>query len=330
MSNKKQKGVFYTMTNPFSHQSFLSWFELIPETKKLKPFLEPFAGDNNIPKMLEDIMVSQKWDCFDIIPNDCPKIGTIIERDTINNFPTGYNVCITNPPYLAKNSATRDSLKFPVCEYDDIYKLALDKILNNVEYVAVIIPESFITSGLFRKRLYSVISLTKKMFNDTECPVCLALFVPENTKQNVEDFLFFKGDKKIGSFINLKKKMDELEAAEKIEGVRFNDKRGNIGLYAVDNNKGKSIRFVDGDLIDSKKIKTSSRSITKIYIDTDCDKKMLLEKCNKILNDFRLETSDLFLTSFKGLSKEGDYRRRLDFKMARMILNKAIREIEND
>ena len=40
-----------------------------------------------------------------------------------------------------------------------------------------------------------------------------------------------------------------------------------------------------------------------------------------MLNDFRRETYDIFLTPFKGLRKDFRYRRRLDYALARNIVN---------
>ena len=133
-----------------------------------------------------------KWACFDISPaeeNSVPEID-VIKRDTIADFPKDYKIAITNPPYLAKNSATRRGLVYSGEPYDDLYKKSLEVMLNNCDYVAAIIPESFITSKLFHNRLHIVISLACKMFDDTDCPVCLALFNPANETSN-DDFVIY-------------------------------------------------------------------------------------------------------------------------------------------
>ena len=82
----------------------------MPNEKKQEIILEPFAGANNIPAMLlESDILSNDWACFDIEPpktNKC-KWFQITKQDTIETFPDGYKICITNPPYLSKNSARR-------------------------------------------------------------------------------------------------------------------------------------------------------------------------------------------------------------------------------
>jgi hypothetical protein len=70
------------------------------------------------------------------------------------------------------------------------------------------------------------------------------------------------------------------------------------------------------ELIDYE-VSSSCRSITKIKV----SKKVKIEQLNAVLNDFRQQTSDVFLTAFKGLRRDGMYRRRLDFGLARKIIN---------
>jgi len=282
--------------------------------------------------MLYELGFNNKWHCYDI---DNTKINSfpdyeIKKNDSINSFPQVSKVAITNPPYLAKNSATRDNIDYPDSKYDDLYKISLDVMLLNCDYVAAIIPESFITQNIFHDRLYGIISLKCKMFDDTECPVCLALFIPNNQKSKLSlttnDFLIYKGSAKWGNYSEAKKNKIDFES----NGWKFNSPTGKIGLYAIDNTTTSSIKFVNGDEISSDKVKVSSRGITRIdYIDIDkFDIEILLKEANNILNDFRSNTNDLFLTSFRGLRKDGSYRRRLDFKQAKSILSLAVNKLE--
>ena len=320
-TSKRLRGQFYTITNPFDTVAFYKWLDAIPSEIRNGIFLEPFAGANNIPAMLEDAeIVEAKWDCFDVEPssiNRYPK-SKIQERDTIANFPTGYHICITNPPYLSKNSATRRGIAYPNTGYDDMYKLCLEKMLDNVEYVAAIIPETFLTSGLFTDRLIHVISLTCKMFDDTECPVCLALFVPEKTT----DFTIWQMNEVLGKYSELKK---GLVVPTQNHKWRINDPYGSVGIKCIDGTEQPSIMFCRGEEIDSKKIKHSSRSITRVSgLPDDIDMDGFLDTCNSILSAYRNETKDVFLASFKGLRADGRYRRRLDFATAKSIMSKAL------
>lgn len=330
---KKELGQFFTVTNPFKLKAFVDWINLIPEEKK-KTIIEPFAGANNIVHMIKTLGYTNDWKCFDIEPNEnniTPEY-TIEKRDTLNNFPKDYYVAITNPPYLAKNSATKSKIYFPENKFDDLYKVSLDVMLNNLEYIAAIIPESFINSELFHNRLYGVISLTCKMFNDTDCPVCLALFIPPEVKKDLKmnemDFILYRQNEKLGKYEDIKKEKPNPSINNKWV---FNNPTGNIGIKCVDNLSTNSIKFIEGQTIDSSKIKISSRTETRISgLPTDIELTEFLTKCNQILDTYRNKTSDIFLTSFKGLRKDGKYRRRLDFYNAKLIMNKAIEEIRKE
>ena len=191
-ATKQELGQYFTVSNPFTLKPFTDWLHSIPSYESLK-YIEPFAGENNIPNMIDGSVAKDlDWSCFDIEPKPTNRYSKaqIQKRDTVLDFPKGYDVAITNPPYLAKNSAKRLKLAFPDTKYDDIYKQCLDTMLANVGYVAAIIPETYIISGLFHKRLNSVISLTCRMFDDTECPVCLAMFnkALRSCKHHLRDF----------------------------------------------------------------------------------------------------------------------------------------------
>lgn len=306
---KREFGQFFTKGNPFSHPTFLGWLSQIPPGK----VLEPFAGAGDIPRLVGGDLT---WDCFDIDPKD----PDIVQCDTLASFPTGYKVAITNPPYLAKNSATRRGMKVDMGEYDDIYKLALARMLQHCGWVAAIVPNTFITAPEFKNRVYAIVSLARDMFEDTDCPVCLALFVP----RTLGDFLIYRNNDIIGYSKHLKKVQDDLLAAP-ANGWKFNDPNGRIGILALDGTKGKSIAFVDGSQVLPGEVKTSSRSKTRVSGPFCAG---LIEEANRVLGEYRAQTGDVFLSSFRGLRADGDYRRRLDWNTARKILDRAVANLK--
>lgn len=331
IKNKRLLGQFFTITNPFSSNIFFKWMNLIPDCAN-QVILEPFAGSNNIVSMIQSLKFNNKWECFDIEPPEINKVEDfpITKRDTIKDFPNGFTVGITNPPYLAKNSATRRKLYYPETEYDDLYKLCLDIMLKNLDYVAAIIPESFITSNLFHNRIYAIVSLTCKMFDDTDCPVCLALFIPESQKETLNlknNFRIYSQDRYLGTYKKL-----QTFAFKKIDtniNWDFNNKAGNIGVICIDSPKEASIKFVIGNTIDPKDIKSTSRSKTRISgLPDSIDIKIFIDKCNEQLEEYRRNTYDVFLTSFKGLRQDNKYRRRLDFTTIKDIMNTVVNDIE--
>lgn len=321
--SKKELGQYFTVSNPFTLKPFTDWLHSIPSYESLK-YIEPFAGENNIPNMIDGSVAKDlDWSCFDIEPKPTNRYSKaqIQKRDTVLDFPKGYDVAITNPPYLAKNSAKRLKLAFPDTKYDDIYKQCLDTMLANVGYVAAIIPETYIISGLFHKRLNSVISLTCRMFDDTECPVCLAMF----NKDESDDFTIYRLDELVGTYSEI---INTLPRPHSRINWKFNDKAGEVGIVCIDDSVKPSIRFVKGETIDPKSIKDTSRSITRLSgLPEDIQLDGFLDRCNVILGKYRDSTKDVLMASFKGLREDSYYRRRLDFKTARMIMNQCIDDL---
>ena len=208
-------------------------------------------------------------------------------------FPTVFNVCITNPPWLARNSATRRGLPFPeATRYDDLYKYALEQCLTHCEWVAAIIPEAFIRSGLFLQRLRDFISLVPQtqmkkkqkntrpypldkagkrglvMFEDTEHPVGLALFVPYATPE----VRVWRNNQRLGGLNELR---THLPMPSSNRSIVFNDPKGNLGLIAIDNTVSASIRFCPPEELKDYPIRVHCRSITKIGVPWDVNIDML-------------------------------------------------------
>ena len=322
MNNKRVFGQYYTTHNPFDHILFKEWVELF--ISDINTVIEPFAGSNNIPYLLQSIGYNFTWKCYDIEPGTSVVNELNIEkRDTINNFPNDSTVSITNPPYLCKSSARRRKIDYPWQE-DDLYKVCLSVMLENCDYVAAIIPESFITSNFHFERLWGIISLPYKMFDDTECPVCLAMFSP-NGKNGKK---IFSGNDFLGTIEELTN--HQLMIGKSYNNWRFNDKRGTIGVKTVDSKKCADCHFFDGNEINDDDVKDTNRAFSKIYgLPFDVDKDLFIKKCNDVLNDYRAKTKDVTMTSFKGLRKDGKYRRRLDFATVRHILDFVLIDMEN-
>ena len=270
--------------------------------------LEPFAGANLLITSLKDMGLCNRADSFDIAPAH----ADVKLRDTLTDFPTGYDVCITNPPWLAKNSATRRRLAFPATSYDDLYKFALSKCINHCAYVAALVPESFIRARLFQERMSDFVSLTGNMFIDTDNPVGLALFAPDITPE----VQVWRNSDYLGSLSELESKRP---IANRRDNVKFNAPDGNVGFIAIDNTREASIRFCDPKELGNYQVRGTCRSITKILVDAP----IRIKEWNRFIDNFRQQTRDVLLTSFKGLRKDGLYRRRADWDFARGVINYA-------
>ena len=322
MDEKRASGRYYTRGNPFQLEPFRIWAKV--SNLEQQAALEPFAGAKDIPQLIDAANLQcLDWALFDIEPF----AAGIVQRDTLADFPKGFNVCITNPPWLARNSATRRGLPFPeLTQHDDLYKYALEQCLTHCEWVAAIIPEAFIRSGLFLERLQDFISLvpqtqgkaaeknktrdTSYMFDDTEHPVGLALFAPHATS----DVKVWRNNQLLGGINELRKHLPQPSSNRSIV---FNDPNGNLGLIAIDNTVSASIRFCPPEELKDYPIRVHCRSITKIGVPWDVDIEML----NAQLATIREKTHDVFLTAFKGMRRDGHYRRRLDWALSRAIVD---------
>lgn len=307
MSGKRQNGRFYTEGNPFRHPAFYSWAKRSGLPKST--VLEPYAGANGIIHHLESMKMCERSMSYDILP----AADKVVQRDTLARFPSSFEVCVTNPPWLAKNSATVRGLAFPDCRHDDLYKFALEKCLDNCPWVAALVPESFIRAGIFQDRLSDFVSLTSRLFSDTGHPVGLALFRPDS----VADVKLWSGRKRLGWMSEL----ESLRPLPRKDGpeVSFNEPEGNVGLIALDDTKTASIRFCKVSELEDYTVKKTGRHITKMRVSG----RVRIKAWNGYLQWFREQTQDVLLTCYKGIRKDGKYRRRLDWELARGIVHNA-------
>ena len=297
-------GVYYTTGNPFMVPPFRKWASKASVASST--VLEPFAGANHLVRHLSGMGLCGGSVSFDVAPGH----ASVRRRDTIKKFPAGFDVCVTNPPWFGKSSARKQGVNLPDMDYDDLYKHAIGLCLENCGWVAAVVPESFIRSGLFRDRLTDFVSHTGRLFDNTEHPVGLALFAPEPSK----DVVVWRNRTRVGK-MSVIEKMAPPRPYE-TEGVRFNVPDGNVGFIGVDNSRHASIRFCDPRELGDYPVKHSSRSITRIAFDG----KPRLDAWNSWINQFRMDSGDVLLTNFKGLRRDGVYRRRMDFGLARGIL----------
>ena len=316
LGNKRALGAFYTRHNPFVyatiHPAFQEWATQagLPHTR----ILEPFAGENLLIQHLQGMGLCGAFASFDIAPAH----SDVVCRDTLRDFPRGFEVCVTNPPWLAKNSATSRGIAFPQTHYDDLYKYALDKCLAHCGYVAAIIPESFIRSGLFHHRLDHFISISGGLFTDTNHPTALALFAPHGRgRGNKGGALLWSDTHKIG-------RLDEilsLRPQPNPSGVPvvFNSRHANLGLFALDNTIEASIRFCPIAEIAHRVATPSDRAISQIEVGRHISL-AVIDAWNARLAQFRRASGDMLMTAYRGLRQDGKYRRRLDWQLARAIM----------
>lgn len=317
-TKKRTLGQFFTKNHFWLKDHIVDFIK----STNAKIIFDPFAGDGDLLVAAEELGF-KKTKGFDIDEKlNWEKNDSLLHIPKIEN-----SLIITNPPYLTNYSARRkgvyENVKkyFDICNYDDIYQLAIEKCLVN-DFGIMIIPETFINSKFPKNRLASITIIEDQMFNDTENPVCVICF--DNKNKIYKDIKIYKNDIFLGSldfFENLRK------IPQNILDIKFNSPTGQIALRAVDTTDPKRpISFMkpeemDYDLSD---IKFSSRLITVISLNIKNNEvERLIESSNNLLSDFRKKTNDVLLSPFKGNKKNGERRRRLDYFTARAILEDA-------
>lgn len=292
---------------------------------------DPFAGNgyllNHVAKAIPavnettglDIDPSLGWEVNDSLIKIPSKPGAII---------------VTNPPYFSNYSASRKGLGgelkkyFAMTHYDDVYLLALERMLEAQENAVAIIPETFINSPFRGKALlHSITILEENPFVDTDTPVVVACF--DSRPKHYKKIAIYKGAAPVCSLQDVE---DCRLSPDNSVRMKFNDRFGWLGVRCVDStNPDDQLHFDFKENIDynwEKGIKVSSRLLTLISIDIPCDKKQrFIDECNVILGNLRNRSHDIVLSPFKGNMKNGIRRRRLDFRTCRAIIEQVYRKI---
>ncbi|MGM9970664.1 MAG: hypothetical protein ACI35S_09760 [Anaeroplasma sp.] len=333
MENKKVTlGQFFTKHSSWAQPQVI---EFIQEciNRGFRTIVDPFAGDGDLLQYARENFTNVKSvRGYDIDPSLRWQTN-----DSLVNIPEYRNgIILTNPPYLASYSARRkgEEVYSKVAKYfmnnshEDLYQVALERMLEKYEYVVAIVPETFINSNFSKDRLKIITILESEPFDDTECPVCVCCFTGQvNAPRDVK---FYKNEKYICTYQDL---IDCKKAPSKIINIKFNSSCGRIALRAVDNTKNNDvIKFMPVEDLDYDidNIKVSSRLITVIDIPEIEDYNLYSDICNEILEEYRSVMSDILLSPFKGNRKDGVRRRRLDYKTARAIMEEAFLRINKN
>jgi hypothetical protein len=292
--------------------------------------LDPFAGDGHLIDTIKSDPILGKQvkqaTGFDIQGSTWPINDSLV---AIPN-PT-HAVIVTNPPYLANHSAKRKGVDQLVAKYfanstqKNLYRIALENSLASADYVVAIIPETFLLSTFPKYRLELAVVIQDSLFGDTDAPALVACF----TKDDCADAHIFTGNQSIGT---LREILALRESTAPKQTIVFNDPKGRIGLRAVDGSDGQSpIAFMPASEFDysSRKVMVSSRLMT--YLDlpdlSDSEIDSIIVRANSALQKVRKDSGDLVLAPFKGNDKSGKRRRRLDYALARKLLNVAYVEL---
>lgn len=323
MSKKIQLGQFFTGKDLWLKPHILEFIKSSP----CKIIYDPFAGKGD----LLDVMKRHGYD--NVVGLDIDDKLSWKINDSLKKIPTINNaIIITNPPYLAKQSAARKKIDvnnyFINSPYDDIYLIALERMLEAQSLVVAIIPESFVNSNFKQKsKLASITILEENPFYDTENPVCVVCF--DGIEKDNKLIKIYKNTELAGNFQEI---MDVRIFPHKNLKMRFNSKDGWLALRAVDSTDDNlKIHFAFKKDIPydwENGIKVSSRHMTLIDIELEEKQKYaLIKEANSLLKHIRIRSQSILLTPFMGNTKKGIRRRRLDYDLARAILEKAYEKV---
>ena len=324
-TEKRNLGQFYTTKNPFHLKPFRDWFDknnLADHT-----ILEPFAGANHIVNHIKEIYPDIKSKSFDNNPNN----QEVENRDTLKDFPKGYKVVLTNPPWSNKVMRafigfSNDSLQ----GFENTYQLALYNCLINCDYVCALIPASFISSMYFEfeffiKRLERYVLIHDRLFDDTEEPTCLVMF----SKDETSDVKIYFDDEFKGLYRDILLKIPPRLNSDlniKISRLMYN-RPGDLLIRSVDNTVDPSILFFNKGELKSNPMTNKFQDKTRLLLNVSGNFKVtddLIRDLNSNLNKMREETYDLFLSTFKGMRKDGKYRRYITNGLIKAIIENTI------
>ena len=263
-----------------------------------------------------------------------PSLGWPINDSLERIPPMNGAIIVTNPPYLTNYSAARKKILpqvqkyFDMTDYDDLYLLALDRMLDACSHVVAIVPETVINSPYARKdRLVSITVLEDNPFTDTDTPVAVLCF--DGVQKGMESVKVYRDGEYLDTLGNIEACRMEPSGDT---GMTFNSPDGWLAVRCVDSSsEERMLEFTlkeDMDYDWDGGIKVSSRLMTLVDIDVPvASRAEFIGKCNGILQELRENSHDVILSPFKGNMKSGRRRRRLDYRTCRAIIEKAAKEI---
>lgn len=300
--------------------------ELIPKNAIL---VEPFVGQGDLVALFPDHI----WEIYDINST----YPGVIQQDTLLNPPDYSDKwVITNPPFLARNKA-QNKILFDRYNLDDLYKIALNTVLN-ADGGLFIIPTNFFTderSGEIRRKFLSNFIIDKiniftiPVFDSTTYSVCAFVFHKAiNTKQEISISIYPENKHTI---ITIAEEYDyriagdfyaSLDTQENYFGRLTATTTNNITklkLYALDTRTEKiHITYGEDPYVGKNTDRVYLTFTTDKVLNEDIQKR-LCENFNNTLTAFRNKYYDLGMTNYR------DYnRKRIGFNFAYKLLSREL------
>lgn len=328
-TSKKQLGQFYT-----TNYNYILFEINIPES--VKKIIEPFCGNGDLVKYMNEHQINCIIECYDIEPKkDFVKIrNTLLDPP---NYSDSY--IITNPPYLARNKNENKELYNKFGE-NDLYKCFIRNLIENKCVGGIlIVPLNFFCSIrkndiLLRKNFLEVYDILKinifeeRVFEDTSYNVCSFQFSVKNEKKPIMITIF--PSKKIfttslteecnytfgGEIYNLPQSNYKIFRLTKDLDKSLTNNITNILIKCIDDNEYSkiSMKIVDNkDIYCDDTLNNSARSyatlVTVPKLDISLQKK-LVDKFNEYIEKMRDKYNSLFLANYRD-----NGRKRISFDL---------------
>jgi len=321
---KQNLGQFNTTKDVWLRPHILEFIE----NSSCDTIVDPFAGQGDLLDLFSD---------YSVVGYDIDPTMGWEENDSLVDIPKWDNaMVVTNPPYLAKNSANRNNFEsykyFEDSDCEDLYQIAIYRVLAKYDKAVFIIPETYFQSEVLIGYLYSYTVIEENPFEDTDCPICVAAFHATNDFGAIisgNNYKIYKNDEHLFDRFELEDMLRDFNSLKWLD-ITFNDPAGNLGLRGVDGvDPNNQIKFCKPEELnyDLSAVGNTSRAITVLNVGCKITDEYI-NHANFLLGELRNRTDDVVLSPFKNNNKAGRRRRRLDFKWARKILEKTAEDLD--
>jgi hypothetical protein len=254
-------------------------------------------------------------------------------------------VVITNPPYSYKHVLQRENPElFNIVKsagYVDVYEYAIRRIIDQTEFCPIyaILPENFIASreARLRRELHDHIEVvqvhTRSLCADTDQPTIFVKLTPEKI---TETDLWI--DDKPTTTISITadglrpklKTVRNLVDFGMMAGQTEEQRNTSILLKATDGGTTKNrirLMSVSEQFSGQRHLHDTTRThvqiVPKVPL-TNHQIRVLKQAFNTWVDRWRADTHGLGLTSFRANTDDGFRRKRIDFKLARLVINNLL------
>lgn len=337
---------YYTnFSNEMKQQFFTHDYKILDKfveayAPKTEWAVDPYGGEGHLLKL--NCLKNKKTLCIDIDESLSPDV--VSDSFTLLKVPDSCLI-ITNPPYAYRHILQKHNPKYykiiKEARYVDLYEYSIRCIISQIGLrpMFILVPENFVASretrlrGELCKHIKAIQIHSTSLCKDTNTPTVMA-HVDENEHNSTHLWIDMK---EVGTIVitadgirpKLKQTRNYVDFGIKA-GQTDKQRETSILLQAVDGgtyeNRIKLCRVYEKFDTNIFYNKISDRAYIQIVPNTDLSERQinkLIDGFNKFVDHWRNKTYGLGLTSFRD-SKDGWRRKRIDFKLARIIINNII------